>query len=83
MVLAEIRKTVVETIKVSVQEYQGATFIDCRVYWLDENGEWRPTRKGIALSRDVIDDVIEALRKGREALPRRGEKTPATQDSNL
>lgn len=68
MLIAEIEKNSKERIKVSIEGYKGHKFIDCRVYFEDSAGEWRPTRKGIALSADTIDEVIEALQKGSAAL---------------
>ncbi len=68
MVLAEIKKNEKERIRISVETYRGSQFVDCRVYWEDQEGEWRPSRKGIALSPDTIDLVIEALQKAREKL---------------
>ena len=38
------------------------------MYWQDGEGEWRPSKKGIALNEDTIDEVIEALKKARTQL---------------
>jgi Transcriptional Coactivator p15 (PC4) len=65
--IAEIEKNVKERIRVSIEEYHGRTFVDCRVYFRDDQGEWRPTKKGIALNLDCINEVIEDLqRAGRK-----------------
>jgi hypothetical protein len=68
MEIAEIEKNTKEKIRVSIEEYKGHRFVDCRVYFEDEAGEWRPSRKGIALSADIIDEVIEALQKASKKL---------------
>ena len=68
MLICDIEKNMKERIRVSIEEYRGSMFIDCRVYWQDEQGEWRPSKKGIALNGDCIDQVIEALQKAKEAL---------------
>jgi hypothetical protein len=68
MLIAEIQKNMKEKIRVSIEEYRGTRFIDCRVYFEDENGEWRPTKKGIALNADSIKEVIEALQKASKEL---------------
>jgi hypothetical protein len=71
MLIAEVEKNTKERIRVSAEEYNGHKFIDCRVHYQDAAGEWRPTKKGIALNADAIDEVIEALRKGSAALESR------------
>jgi hypothetical protein len=68
MHICEIEKNMKERIRVSIEEYRGSTFVDLRVYWEDEQGEWRPSKKGIALNGDCIDQVIEALQKARKEL---------------
>ena len=68
MQITNIEKNTKERIHVTIEEYHGHKFIDCRVYYRDEAGEWQPTRKGIALNADTIEDVISALQKGSDAL---------------
>ena len=68
MLIAEIEKNSTERIRVAVTEYKGHKFIDCRVYFEDGQGEWRPTKKGIALNGETILEVIEALQKARQTL---------------
>ena len=68
MQIAEIEKNQKERIRVSIEEYKGHKFVDLRVYWQDEAGEWRPGKKGIALNPDIIDEVIEALQIASEKL---------------
>ena len=61
MDIAEIRKNKTETIKVTVDEYEGHTFASVRVF-TKEGDKLYPTKKGIALGPRVIEDVIDALR---------------------
>ena len=68
MQMAEIEKNLKERVRVSIEKYKGHEFIDCRVYWQDEAGEWRPSKKGIALNGDCIGEVIEALQKTSKKL---------------
>ena len=56
----EIRKNSGEIIRIEEQEYQGHDLIDCRVYY-DDNGEWRPTKKGISLSKNTAHEVVEGI----------------------
>ena len=52
----------------SIEEYRGTRFIDCRVYWEDDQGQWKPSKKGIALNGECINEVINALQKARKDL---------------
>jgi len=56
----EIRKNSGEIIRIEEREYQGHDLIDCRVYY-DDNGEWRPTKKGISLSKNTAQEVVEGI----------------------
>ena len=49
MLIAEIEKNVKERIRVSIEEYHDHKFVDCRVYFENDKGEWCPTKKGIAV----------------------------------
>jgi predicted SpoU family rRNA methylase len=63
MLIAEIEKNAKEKIRVSIEEYKGHKFVDCRVYWKDKDENWKPSRKGIALNDETLDEVIKALKK--------------------
>lgn len=66
--IGEFKKNNSEIVRVSVQEYKGAIFLDCRVYFQHDNGKILPTRKGIALTKDSIDPLINLLSEGKEKL---------------
>jgi hypothetical protein len=68
MQIAEIEKNAKEKIRVSIEEYKGHRFVDCRVYFQNEAGDWRPTKKGIALNDECIDPVISAPQKASKKL---------------
>ena len=58
----DIQKNKNEIIRVETSEFKGNKFIDCRVYFKDENsGKYLPTKKGIAFSHKVAKQVIEAI----------------------
>ena len=63
MNIKDIEKNTKEKIRVSIEEFRGHRFVDCRVYFADNMGTWRPTRKGIALNSECIEDVIKALQQ--------------------
>ncbi len=66
--IAELEKNQKERIRISIEEYRGSRFVDCRVYWEDQEGQWKPSKKGIALNGECLDGVIDALQKARKEL---------------
>jgi hypothetical protein len=67
MLIAEIYKNTAKRIRVSVEEYKGHKFIDCRVYYEDDQGEWKPKKRGISLNNAIIDEVTSALNKAKSS----------------
>tara|TARA_R110000824_G_scaffold266063_3_gene455042 strand:+ start:5160 stop:5375 length:216 start_codon:yes stop_codon:yes gene_type:complete len=67
-VLGEIKKNSKEKFIVSINEYEGHKYIDVRVYYQDREGEYKPTKKGIALSPKVVKEVMELVIVGAEKL---------------
>ncbi|XP_053238356.1 activated RNA polymerase II transcriptional coactivator p15-like [Podarcis raffonei] len=55
---------------VSVRDFKGKVLIDIREYWMYQEGEMKPGRKGISLNpeqwsqlKEQITDINEAVRK--------------------
>ncbi len=67
-IIGEIQRNSMERIKVSVETYKDHTFIDLRTYFEDDQGEWRPTKKGITIQLDKIGDVIDLIKKADEVV---------------
>ncbi len=68
MTIGEISKNSTEKIRVTVSEYKGYTFLDVRVYYEDDQGEWKPTKKGITISKDNLEPLIKLLNEGKKKL---------------
>ena len=67
-VIGEIQKNQREKIIASINKFKGNTFVDLRVYYEDETrGEYKPTKKGLAVSSKNIDGVIDLLNKAKES----------------
>ena len=60
--MIEIQKNRRETIRISESEYEGHKFIDLRI-WYDDNGEMKPTKKGISFNPNITKEVIEGILK--------------------
>lgn len=63
VVLAELEKGA-ERIYVKRVAKGGRTYIDIRTFWCDEEDEWRPSKKGIAIPVELARDVVAAIEKG-------------------
>ncbi|MGD0883566.1 MAG: transcriptional coactivator p15/PC4 family protein [Thermodesulfovibrionales bacterium] len=66
MVIGEFQKNTSEIVRVSFEIYKGRNFLDVRAYFETDNGEWRPTKKGIAIAPDKIDNLIELLQSAKK-----------------
>jgi len=58
--MIEIQKNSREIIRIEESEYEGHKFVDCRIYY-DDNGEWKPTKKGISFNHKIAQEVIEGI----------------------
>ena len=59
--VTEIMKNYDEIIRISMEQYRGHEFVNIRQYYKDNAGEFKPTKKGITLHPELIDEVIEGL----------------------
>ena len=59
--IAQFEKNATEVVRVSLTEFRGRKLIDLRVYYTDDEGEYRPTRKGIAISVDGYPEFRNAI----------------------
>ncbi|XP_026130410.1 activated RNA polymerase II transcriptional coactivator p15 [Carassius auratus] len=55
---------------VSVRDFKGKVLIDIREYWIDQEGEMKPGRKGISLNpeqwnqlKEQISEIDDAVRR--------------------
>ncbi len=69
-IVKEIEKSPTERIRVSVNEYEGHEYIDCRVWFKNEERSWIPTKKGITLNYSNIYEAIDGLKKAAQQLKR-------------
>jgi len=58
-----IDKSETERIRVGINEYKDRKYVDIRIYYEDDTGDWRPTKKGITLPPDRVSELAEALGK--------------------
>jgi hypothetical protein len=59
--------TVREPIKISLSSFKNAKYLDIRKYY-DKDGEWHPTTKGITVSGDSFDELLDMLTKHKDEI---------------
>lgn len=69
MLIGEIERNRTEKIRVELSNYRGKDFISVRIYFLADNGEWRPTKKGVTVRPDQLDELIGLLNQAKEKVP--------------
>ena len=58
--MIEIQKNSREVLRISESEYEGHKFVDLRV-WYNDNGEMKPTKKGISFNPSKAKEVVEGI----------------------
>ncbi|URA11251.1 transcriptional coactivator p15/PC4 family protein [Thermospira aquatica] len=60
--IGEVKKG---NIKITVSEFNGQKYLDIRKYF-DDDGELKPTKKGIALSAEQFEAVLDILTREKD-----------------
>lgn len=69
MKIGEIQKTGTDRIIVTVKEFKGKTYVDVRNFFENDEGEMVPTKKGISLTPENLDELILLLGEAKKNLP--------------
>ena len=56
-----IKKNSRESIVISKNVFNNIPLVDIRNHYKDENGDLKPTRKGISVREDSLDDFVSTL----------------------
>lgn len=68
MKIGEISKIGTDRIIVQVKEFKGKTYVDLRIHFENDAGEMVPTKKGITLNPENVDELMGLLEKAKRAL---------------
>ena len=60
-VVGEMEKGWNEKILFSVSEFKGKNYADIRIYYEDDEGEWKPTKKGVTVSLENFAEFKERV----------------------
>ncbi len=67
--LATIPRTATEEIQVQLSEYKGKKFLDLRIFYTTDGGNtWNPTKKGVAVYPENLDQLKEAIESAQREL---------------
>jgi hypothetical protein len=55
-----------DKIIVALKEFKGKEYIDIRTYFENDGGDWIPTKKGITLAPDSLDEMIDILKTAKK-----------------
>ena len=58
-----------EKIFVQKNSFKGREYVDVRIYYdggKDEEEDWRPTKKGVAIPPEILPHIIDALKKAED-----------------
>ena len=67
--MTDIKRNDTEIVRVSKREFRGHEFLDLRIYYQDDEGDYKPTKKGITINPKLVDELIDALNKEKDAPP--------------
>jgi len=59
----ELERSSTEKLVIENKEYKGHDLVSLRIYFLSNEEEWLPTKKGVTFRREQLDDVLKALNK--------------------
>ena len=55
-----------DKIIVALKEFKGKEYIDIRTHFENDDGDWIPTKKGITLAPDSLDEMIDILKTAKK-----------------
>lgn len=62
-IIAEFQKNSREIIRVRLSEFKGRELIDIRTWYTADDGEWRPSSKGVAFNSELFGELKAAVEK--------------------
>lgn len=61
-------KNPLEEVRSSLTVFKGKQYVDLRIYYKGDDGEFRPSKKGLTVSVDLFPELEEAIRKLKDAI---------------
>ncbi|MDR5770872.1 MULTISPECIES: transcriptional coactivator p15/PC4 family protein [unclassified Caballeronia] len=61
VLFADLKKRDTERVRIHVKAYKGHDFIDIRVWYLADNGEFKPSSKGLTIRPALAYELIQGI----------------------
>lgn len=61
-------KNPLEEVRSSITYFKGKQYVDVRIYYKGDDGEYHPSKKGLTLSVELFPELETGLQKLKEAL---------------
>ncbi len=74
-----IEKGLGNRIHIRISRFKDRDYLDIRNYYEDDAGEWKPTRKGIAVPVEFYDELMESLIAAKDIIASRAKDAPAAE----
>jgi len=82
-VIDSFKRNATEEVRATLRTYRGRQYMDVRIYYLDDAGEFKPTKKGINLSVELLGELTrmmgnlaKAVQADQAAAPPAGDAPP-------
>jgi len=79
VLVSAIDKGLGNRIHIRISRFKDRDYLDIRNYYEDDAGEWKPTRKGIAVPVEFYDEVMESLTTAKAVIDKRAKEAPAAE----
>ena len=66
-------------IHVRLSRFRERDYLDIRNFYETDDGEWKPTRKGIAIPVEMYDELVGAIEAAKEEIAKRAAAAPKTE----
>lgn len=61
-------KNPLEEVRASITVFKGKQYVDLRIYYKGDDGEYRPSKKGLTVSLDLFSELEQAVKKLSEVV---------------
>jgi hypothetical protein len=80
--IGEFQKSATEKVIAKLREYRGREYADIRIYYLANisDDSYAPTKKGITLAPDLLDDLEKMVGELKAAAVNGGKKAAGNDD---
>jgi len=57
-----------DLIRIELSEFRGKQYVGARIYYMNDKGDWKPTRKGFTLVPEKMEEVRDAINEALQEL---------------